>query len=101
MIVLNLFIGVIMNGMAEMQAEYDLAQLDWKRREDTLTFADEIHLLLNDMNTVKDQLALLQRKARITARVEAKQSSRKKRKKRKKLPAEQPEPQHEPEGESS
>jgi voltage-gated sodium channel len=84
MIVLNLFIGVIMNGMAEMQAEYDLKQLEEKRKSNALTIADEIHLLLNDMQTVKDQLELLQRKARINIKTEI-QEQKKELKQQKKM----------------
>jgi voltage-gated sodium channel len=82
MIVLNLFIGVIMNGMAEMQAEYDLSQLEEKRRGDVLTFADEIHILLHEMGALRDQMELLQRKARMDSRkaqkIEKKQARKQK-----------------------
>lgn len=62
MIVLNLFIGVIMNGMAEMQQEYNASQLQEKRDSQSLTISDEVHLLVEEVDTIKDQLSLIARR---------------------------------------
>lgn len=65
MIILNLFIGVIMSGMAEMQAEHDAKELEDKRQKDRLRFSDEIQLLITDIDQMKNQLQLIQRRMKV------------------------------------
>ncbi len=62
MIILNLFIGVIMNGMAEMHAEETAQELQQRRESDALTVVDEIHLLLHQMEDLKSQLDSIKRR---------------------------------------
>ncbi|MCB0354432.1 MAG: ion transporter [Bdellovibrionales bacterium] len=62
MIILNLFIGVIMNGMAEMQAEESAQELAERRKSEALTIADEIHLLLSEMDGLRNQLDAIKRR---------------------------------------
>ncbi|MEZ4753600.1 MAG: ion transporter [Bdellovibrionota bacterium] len=62
MIILNLFIGVILNGMLEMATEAEAYELEQKRQADTLTLGEELHLLLSDVENIKGQLQLIRKK---------------------------------------
>ncbi|SHI37668.1 ion transporter [Aquimarina spongiae] len=60
MIVLNLFIGVIMNGMDEMKAETELkAKVKRKNKEDGTNLKNEIHLLIDKVDGIKEELSVL------------------------------------------
>ena len=59
MIILNLFIGVILNGMSEMQREEELRKLAEERAQENLSPVDEVHLLMSEMDSVKSQLEIL------------------------------------------
>ena len=60
MIVLNLFIGVIMNGMDEMKAETELkARAERKNKEDGSNLKNEMHVLIDKMDSLKEELSLL------------------------------------------
>ena len=63
MIMLNLFIGIVMNSMAEMHAEIE--QRDRVRHEKELghvTVADDINLLEQQLDTLKEHAARLKRR---------------------------------------
>lgn len=60
MIVLNLFIGVIMNGMDEMKAETEIkARAEKKNNGDGTDLKNEIHLLVHKMDSLKEEMSLL------------------------------------------
>ncbi|MEW7291907.1 ion transporter [Aquimarina sp. 2304DJ70-9] len=60
MIVLNLFIGVIMNGMDEMKAETEIkARVERKNKEDGADLKNEMHLLIDKVDSLKEELSLL------------------------------------------
>ncbi len=60
MIVLNLFIGVIMNGMDEMKAETEIkARVARKNKEDGTNLKNEMHLLIDKVDSLKEELSLL------------------------------------------
>ncbi len=60
MIVLNLFIGVIMNGMDEMKAETEIkAKVERKNKEDGMNIKNEMHLLIDKVDALKEELSLL------------------------------------------
>ncbi len=60
MIVLNLFIGVIMNGMDEMKAETEVkARVQRKKKESGADLKNEIHLLVDKVDALKQELSLL------------------------------------------
>ncbi len=60
MIVLNLFIGVIMNGMDEMKAETEIkAKVARKNKEEGTNLKSEIHLLVDKVDSLKEELSLL------------------------------------------
>lgn len=60
MIVLNLFIGVIMNGMDEMKAETEVkARVQRKKKESGTDLKNEIHLLVDKVDALKQELSLL------------------------------------------
>jgi len=60
MIVLNLFIGVIMNSMDEMNAEQTAETEAEIKRADNVTMAQELTLVNNQMEQISEQLRLLQ-----------------------------------------
>ncbi|MBL0683094.1 ion transporter [Aquimarina mytili] len=60
MIVLNLFIGVIMNGMDEMKAETEIkAKVERKAKDDGTDLKNEMHLLIDKVDSLKEELSLL------------------------------------------
>ena len=64
MIILNLFVGVILNGMQQIQAEADLDRIIETQKQGQLTIADEIHLLSSQMEGLQDSLNALHRRIR-------------------------------------
>jgi voltage-gated sodium channel len=63
MIILNLFIGVIMNGMEAAREEEDLAVAERRRKaagEGTVPVSDEMSTLLRDMGELQDRMKRLQ-----------------------------------------
>lgn len=62
MIVLNLFIGVILSGMNEMQLEHSARELARKRAEGSLTLADELHLIMSDLQNLNEQMKLIRKR---------------------------------------
>ncbi len=59
MIVLNLFIGVIMNGMDEMKAESEFQALASKREEDEVSLSEEVVLIENQVQELSSNLKIL------------------------------------------
>lgn len=59
MIFINLFIGVILNGMSEMEEETKLGQLAKKREEDNIQLHDEMALLEKQLEDVQSNIKLL------------------------------------------
>lgn len=65
MIILNLLIGVIMNSMQEMHAEAEIADRTKHKKEmGTLTVVDEINLLEEQSDAMKDRLRTLRARMR-------------------------------------
>ncbi len=64
MIVLNLFVGVILNGMQEIQAEADLDKILEHQRQGRLTIADEMQLLTSQIQTLQSSLDAIQKRMR-------------------------------------
>jgi voltage-gated sodium channel len=62
MVILNLFIGVIMNGMDEAQRETD--ELEQQERGDAITLDSEIHDITNQLATLQERLIMLARRER-------------------------------------
>ena len=61
MIILNLFIGVIMNGMNEVQQEQDkLEMMKAKKETDIVTLPFELEQLFEDINDLKERIELIQ-----------------------------------------
>lgn len=56
MIILNLFVGVMMNGVAETSAEVEKSTLEKRRERGTLTVADQAKLLFRQLDELKDEL---------------------------------------------
>ena len=56
MIILNLFIGVIMNAMAEVQAEAEIKGYLQRADDDVLTLPEEVHVILRDVQSLQKQL---------------------------------------------
>jgi voltage-gated sodium channel len=61
MIILNLFIGIIMNSMSEMHAE--IAQREAEATRGQYSLADEVRRLEAEMNRVRDLAVQLRRRA--------------------------------------
>jgi voltage-gated sodium channel len=59
MIILNLFIGVIMNGMDEMRSEAETAELAKRREAGSISVADEIRLIDDKIDELRKSLAVL------------------------------------------
>lgn len=59
MIVLNLFIGVVLNSMEQVNAERSLETLAKKRRSDNTSIADEIQIIQSQISNLNSQLELL------------------------------------------
>lgn len=59
MIVLNLFIGIIMNSMDETRYESEMEQLVEKRKAEGASIEDEMHLLHQDLQQMQKQLSLI------------------------------------------
>ncbi len=64
MIVLNLFVGVILNGMQELQAEADLDRIIEHQKQKRLTIADEMQLLSAQMDTLQESINAVHRRIR-------------------------------------
>lgn len=65
MIILNLFVGVIVNGMEEAQDEFQSEQRERHRKKlGHLTIGDEIGLIQEQLDQVLQQLQSLQRRSR-------------------------------------
>jgi septal ring factor EnvC (AmiA/AmiB activator) len=65
MIMLNLFIGIIMNSMSEMHAE--IAERDRQRHvteTGAATIEDELHLLERQIESLKDQVVRTRQRLR-------------------------------------
>ena len=63
MIILNLFIGIIMNSMSEMHAEIaERDRAEHERKTGSVTLEDELKLLEQDMKEMQTRLAGLRRK---------------------------------------
>jgi voltage-gated sodium channel len=62
MVILNLFIGVIMNGMEEAQKEADEAELDRLRVGDAPSVHDDMDTMLKQMAEMHEQMEQLQKK---------------------------------------
>ena len=60
LIILNLFIGVIMNGMEEAQKENNLAQRHYNSSNQTTLLADNLGDVLRHLEKVKEELEELQ-----------------------------------------
>jgi len=59
MIILNLFIGVIMGGMSETKAEAEKAELAKRREAGNITLVDEIRLIDDKLDDLKQALQVL------------------------------------------
>lgn len=59
MIVLNLFIGVIMNSMDEVRAEAEMEERAKMKEAEQLTMADEVHMIANKIDGLQQELLLL------------------------------------------
>lgn len=59
MIILNLFIGVIMNGMDEMRGEAETAELVKRREAGNITVGDEIRLIDDKIDELRKSLQIL------------------------------------------
>ncbi|MCC7508371.1 MAG: ion transporter [Planctomycetes bacterium] len=59
MVILNLFIGVIMSGMNEMQAEAENEALAKRRVSDKVTLEDEVHLIDGKLDEIRKALKVL------------------------------------------
>jgi voltage-gated sodium channel len=62
MVILNLFIGVIMNGMDEAQRETD--ELEQQERGDTITLESEVHDMTKQLAALQERLIMLARRER-------------------------------------
>ncbi|MCI0717106.1 MAG: ion transporter [Chlorobi bacterium] len=63
MIVLNLFIGVIINGMEETRREEEIRELAKIRHEfHKITIEDEINIISEDINKINENLKLLKKR---------------------------------------
>ena len=63
MVVLNLFVGVILNGMQELQANADVAKINEHKAQGRLTIADEIKLLSVQMSELQSSLNVIRHRA--------------------------------------
>jgi voltage-gated sodium channel len=71
MIMLNLFIGVIMNGMSQAQAEREADERDRQRQGGEPTLADELHTLNLQLQAMQQQIEQVGRRAaKLQARAE-------------------------------
>lgn len=67
MIILNLFVGVIVNGMEEAQDEFQAEQRERHRKKlGQITVGDELGLIQAQLDQVMEQLQSLQRRSRDT-----------------------------------
>ena len=62
MIILNLFIGIIMNGMDESRREEAMKMKAAKRLEEEIALHDEIEHISDQLTDLQEQLAILQRR---------------------------------------
>jgi len=65
MMVLNLFIGVIMNGMDEMKAEAELEEKARERAKNNVTIHDEISIIEKDLGDLTAHLQLLNKRIKL------------------------------------
>jgi voltage-gated sodium channel len=63
MVMLNLFIGVIMNGMTEAQNEADAEERDRQRGTGPATVADELHALSGQLHELQQRVDAAARRA--------------------------------------
>ncbi|OVE80147.1 hypothetical protein BVY02_01250 [bacterium J17] len=66
MIILNLFVGVIINGMAEIQTESEIKRLEENRRRGYLTISDEVRLLHYQIEELGKSLKVIQVRLKAT-----------------------------------
>ncbi|OQY45098.1 MAG: hypothetical protein B6242_11290 [Anaerolineaceae bacterium 4572_78] len=59
MIILNLFVGVIMNSMDQVNEEKKLEEIAGKRKAEKITISDEIQLIHYRLETISEQLNLI------------------------------------------
>jgi voltage-gated sodium channel len=59
MIVLNLFVGVIMNSMDQANKEKELQEVAERRRSQNVTISDEIHVIHDKLEEIAKQLDLV------------------------------------------
>lgn len=59
LIILNLFIGVIMNGMEEAQKENDFAQREYNRKNHETTLSDNIGSVLDHLEQLRTEIEAL------------------------------------------
>ncbi len=64
MIVLNLFVGVILTGMQELQAEADLDRIIEHQKAKRLSIADEMQLLSSQLDTLQESVNAVHRRIR-------------------------------------
>lgn len=62
MIILNLFIGIIMNGMDESRHEENMKEKAAKRLADEIALHDEIEHISDQLTNLQEQLGVLQRR---------------------------------------
>ena len=62
MIVLNLFIGIIMNGMDEVRDEEAKKALASARKQQPVDIRDEITYVNRELKTLQEHLAMLQQR---------------------------------------
>lgn len=65
MIVLNLFIGVIMNGMDEMKAEAEFQALANKRAQSEVSLSEEVVLIENQVQELSSNLKVLNERLKL------------------------------------
>jgi voltage-gated sodium channel len=65
MIILNLFIGVIMNGMDEATKENEIAILIRRRLKDGSTLNDDLEQIMAKLNEIQSEMAILKNRAAV------------------------------------
>lgn len=68
MVILNLFIGVIMNGMDEAERENKLAALIARRQSGNVRPSDDFAVVMTKLNEIQEELALLRAKVELGER---------------------------------
>ncbi len=59
MIMLNLFIGIVLNGMQEIQKE---AEAEKTENKESLSIKEELHQLENQLEKIKDQIGKIKKR---------------------------------------